>query len=193
MNQEIIQIAVLAAYGKANLSGKKLPLYKNNPGAYNYRNIQFISREPSSDQLLAKDIIAKDPNKWYDYLITNKISRLFLAYNPASKLTLEINYKRLFPEKGDAWYIFTEKNGKFDAWKSKWQAEQGDVKSYYYLFVKDMLIEKEHFPSLETSIHYFKAILSDLIDFTNRNKLNNWKKVFQNALAIFSITDPSEL
>ncbi|HUT82592.1 MAG TPA: hypothetical protein VMZ29_15455 [Candidatus Bathyarchaeia archaeon] len=193
MNNDVIEIAFLTAFGKANLAGKNIPFYKNHPGAYNFRNMRFVAKEPSTEQLMTKDIIAKDPNIWFKYLNEKNFTKLHLIFNPEVKIKLKPEYKQFFGGMGSSWYIFAEKNSKFDVWKQKWQAEYGETISYYYLLVEGMELEKISSLSLETTIRFMKITLQELIDFTSRNKLDNWTNVFQTALNKFEINNPSDL
>ncbi len=193
MNKDVLEIAFLTAFGKANLKGKDSPFLKNHPAAYNYRNMRFVKKEPSVEQLLAKDIIAKDPNDWFTYLKNNKFTKLHLIYKPELKLKMKPHYKKFFDSKSNSWYIFAEKDSKYDVWKQKWQAENGEAISYYYLLIEAMEIDKISTLSLETTIRFLKIILNELIEFTTRNELTNWTNVFQTALDKFNINNPSEL
>ncbi len=192
MNTEVIQIALLTAYGKAYIEGKDVSFEKNHPGAYNHRNIRFVAKLPQ-EQLLKKDIIAENPNDWFNYLKKEKFKRLHLTYQPSTNIITKAHLKSVFDGKGRQLYIIAEKEAKCDVWKSKWQSEFGELMSYYFLMIKDMDLESVNFPTIETTKLYLKEILNDLVEFTMKNELTNWTKVFQNALNYLSIENPSEL
>ncbi|MBN1331116.1 MAG: hypothetical protein JXA54_16705 [Candidatus Heimdallarchaeota archaeon] len=193
MYKDVTEIAFLTAFGKANLAGKSIPFTKSHPGAINFRNMRFVTKEPTTKQLLPKEIITKDPNYWFKYLNENKFTKLHLVYQPEVKLKIKAHYKHFFDGKGSPWYIFAERGSTYDVWKQQWQAEFGETISYYYLVIEDMELEKISSLSLETTIRFLKIILDELIDYTNRNRLANWSTVFQAALDKFAVKNPLEL
>ena len=192
MNYEILQFFLLTAYGKAYLEGKNVTFEKNHPGAYNHRNIRFVEKLPK-DQLLPQDIIAKTPNEWFKYLKDENFIHLHLTYQPSKNIFSKDEFKSIFKGYGNPWFLIAEKEDICEIWKSEWIGEQGELMSYYYPIVKDFYFGKVSFPSLDTTKLYLKEILSDLIDFTKNNKLDNWMKAFSNAMSYLSVTDASKL
>lgn len=192
MNIEIIQMAFIAAYGKINLQGKKIPFEKNHPAGYHYRNIRFVSKEPPFEQLLIKDTVAKDPNSWFSYLVKEKAKQLHLAYQPL--MTDKPKDEKIFSstKARNQWQIIVEKDNTYDIWLLKSVAENGEVIHYYYL-AKEIPKRKLKLTSVETAKLFLKEILSDLVKFTSTKELANWKAVFENAILCLNTENISQL
>ncbi len=65
--------------------------------------------------------------------------------------------------------------------------------AYYHLIKKETEIDKIHFPTLERTKLFLNEILTDLVKFTNENKLSIWEKTFQEAIDYLNYNKPDEL
>ncbi|MBK5113515.1 MAG: hypothetical protein KGD59_11300 [Candidatus Heimdallarchaeota archaeon] len=192
MKDEIAQIMSLVAYGNAYLKGKPVSYDKNHPAGFHYHNIRFVERIPK-DLLARKAIIAEDPNKWFRFLKDNKYNRLYLSFQPSSSLGLKDHISSAFVGGGCQWNIIAEKGDKCDVWQTKWQVEFGDLKVYYFQLFKNIDLPKITKTTVEQAKLYLKEILKDMIDFTVKNELANWEKVFQSALNLLPVEESYKL
>ena len=69
----------------------------------------------------------------------------------------------------------------------------GDEMAFYLLSIKNAEIGEIRYPSLETTKLFLKEILTDLVEFTEKNKLTNWEEVFQKAIDCLNNRNPKEL
>jgi len=192
MKDEIAQIMSLAAYGNAFLQGKPVSFDKNHPAGFHYGNIRFVEKVPK-DLLARKTVLANDPNLWFKYLKDNDVSRLYLSFQPSTDLGLEDHIGSAFVGGGSHWNIIAEKGDKCDIWQTKWQMEFGDLKVYYFQAIKDIDLIKITKTTVDQAKLYLREILKDLTTFTVKSELDNWEKVFQDAMDFLSIKEPSGL
>ncbi|NHK32505.1 MAG: hypothetical protein FK730_14220 [Asgard group archaeon] len=192
MNKEIFQIASLTAYANAYIKGKKVSFEKNNPAAISYDKIKFVNELPIETHL-KKVLIAKDPNSWFKYLKKNKFSRLYLRYHTSTYLQKKDRKITSSIGESNFWHILAQKKEKYDVWKSEWKAIAGDEMAFYLLLTRNANIGEIRYPSLDTTKLFLKEILTDLVAFTEKNKLTNWEKIFQKAIDCLNIQNSDEL
>ncbi len=192
MKDEIAQIMSLVAYGNAYLQGKPVSYDMNHPAGFHYKNIRFVEIVPE-DLLARKNVIAEDPNKWFKFLKDNKFTRLYLSFQSSKSLGLADHISSAFVGGGSQWNIIAEKGDKCDIWQTKWQMEFGDLKVYYFQLLKNIDLPKITKTTVEQAKLYLKEILKDMIEFTVKNELANWTKVFQMALDFLSVEESFKL
>lgn len=192
MNAEILQIVALTSYANAYLNDKKVSFDKSHPAGYGYRNIKFVSKVAQLDPIAQRELLAQNPNDWFKLLKKKNVNRLYLTYQMSTN-KFKDHIEATKGKKVGHWNIIAKKENNCDLWTNYIQAEYGEAINYYHLIIKDTSFETLNFPSLETTKLYLKAILSDLINFTIKSELENWTKVFQNALDTLSIEDSLKL
>lgn len=192
MNKEIFQIASLTAYGNAYLKKKKVSFKKNNPAAFSYDKIKFVKEIPK-DTHLKKVLIAKDPNSWFKHLKNNNFTRLHLRYHPSTYLHKKGRTITSSIGESNFWHIIAQKKEKCAVWKSDWKEISGDIMAFYRLLIENADIGETRHPSLDTTKLFLKEILTDLVNFTEKNELTNWEIIFQNSIDYLNNENPDKL
>ena len=192
MNIDMLQTGILTAYGNRFLLKGDIILEKNHPAAKNYRNIKFVEKIPKLLQY-KRDIISENPNDWFKYLKKKNISRLFLNYHERSEKKVKSTLDSILDKTENSWNIIAQRNGTYDIWNLKRQLENADDMHYYYPIASNIELKEIKYPKLDTTKLYLKEILTDLVNFTKRNELNNWTNVFNHSLDLLVNNNPLDL
>jgi hypothetical protein len=192
MDPTVLQTSILVAYANANLQGKKAEFLKNHPAAYHYQSLRFLDRIPPKDVGYEK-YTADNPMDWFKFLIKKKYKRLYLHYNSRDKSLPTDPINKLCSKNDCNWVIIAEKEENYDIWIRTESYKQGINKSIYHILVENFELPEIKILSLDTTKLYLTEIFTDLIEFTKRNKLQNWEKIFQNAKDYLSNTNSNDL
>ncbi|NHJ84460.1 MAG: hypothetical protein FK734_03310 [Asgard group archaeon] len=181
MNEEILKISSLAAYGNAFLVGGKSDINQDKKPAFFEANYKFSLKLPVKN-LKKIDIIAESPQNWFHYLKKSKVTHLMLHYQYISTSKKKDTISTKPAGHGNQWHIIAMKDEGIDIWAPIKITDDDKAKELFYLMEKD----SDYYPGkiipLETTKLYLKEILTDLVNFTSNNNLDNWISVFQQAI-----------
>ncbi|MEA2070430.1 MAG: hypothetical protein U9O98_03985 [Asgard group archaeon] len=192
MNENVLQIASLTAYGNAVLQGKKVRLEKNELIGQKEQQITFIQQllEPEARE---KIILAENITDWFSYLQNKRYQKLYLTYKTADRLKIKDHVGMAFVGGGSTWTILAEKKGQCNVWAEQKQKAQDERKKVYYLLKKGIHIPKIKITPVSQAELYLREIVEDVVLFTKQNGLDKWQRIFEKALTLLSIENEEEL
>jgi hypothetical protein len=197
MTGTLAQIVSLTSFGNEVLqSGILLNDYYPENSTLQFCN-QVVFSEFHKKTLLSKSknvLKAKNPNEWFQYLLSSKCRKIRLYYQP-SRNQLQDHKMAGFVGGGGAWIIETIYKNDSNLWWNSWSVTDQntkDKKTWSVKYVCDVhkskIIDKQD--DMDVIRTLLESSLMDIEEFAFRNDLENWGNVFSKARKILNSDEP---
>ncbi|MBD3255637.1 MAG: hypothetical protein GF383_11130 [Candidatus Lokiarchaeota archaeon] len=190
MKISIAQIIALTSYGNAFLKGQSVSFDFSHSTAKHCKKITFI-------EWPGGDVLADNPNEWFEFLKTNQVNSLFLDFAPAEDTIKETREAMGFIGGGGRWLISAIKGENAEVWEGRWSSPNEKTSENELWTVNYGRIAKEwslpstdKLPTLAQAKKNLKNALDEIISFSQAQKLDEFTKSFESALNCISSNNP---
>lgn len=198
----LAQTIALTAYGNEYLTNAELSqdLYKQNKSFQSCNRVDFIDyKKPILPIFRPKAIVlADEPSQWFKYLKNNGCLKLRLFFEYSTDFTFTTDYKLAgLVGGGGNWLIEALHENYSDYWVSNWKVTRenaSDKKIWtvdYERLAKNFRKTNLQIDQTETR-EMLRKTLAEIKTFAYENKVDDWAKVFEDALNNLDSECPQE-
>lgn len=194
MKTSIAQIAALTSFANAFLQGQIVSFNLGHSTAANCTEISFV-------EVPSEDLIAGDPEKWFEYLKKEGIDHLILDFVPQYENIKACRESIGFMGGGGRWLIAAEKGNKkgnkVDVWEGRWkyaenQETGNDWLVNYGLIAKDWDLPDRRDPTLNECYANLEKYLEAILEFAQEQNLPDFAEKFKEASFRLASNNPEE-
>lgn len=194
------QMITLVGYGNHYLNNGKLPsdFFPKNPAFRFCNTVSFIDlKENASSASSQNKPIAEDPVAWMNYLKNKGCQKLRLYFQYSGNQDFPDYKSAGMVGGGGYWYIEANYGTVCDVWASRWEVtRQNDTDQNIWSVSYGLLEDNQPPTDLPCNLNVIKEVtaerLSAIAAFASREKLDNYKEIFEKALSVLESSTPAE-
>jgi hypothetical protein len=201
MQTELAQLISLTSYGNEYLKTGNIPenYYPGN-SIFQFCNVvDFRNREKKwYSTTLIETITAEDPLIWFKNLKNEGCTKLRLYYKPSTDTTFGPEYNLAgFSGGAGTWLIETIFDSFSRYWQKHWQvtnqlSPDNKIWAVNYAGNVQKAITTNQQLDITSITSRFKNVLRDLVEFCDKQNLQDWKGTFEKASNVLSSHTPNK-